>query len=254
MTFVRALTLSLLVSACATGPEPKPTPPLPRRAAVPSGAPIVRVSAPAAPTTEEARIGKAELARARSLLSEARNELEPRQYELLDNKLTEAERAFGRFEEFAKATGRAAEVARGTEGLAEARSGSELGELTRVGPLLAFLVLLWPSSTRRDRRMTTARTGATRRRSSRSGCGRCRRRRDRCGRSSPPRARNPAWKRPRRTGRRGRTELSLTRTGSLNRASLKTRRANTTGPAAMDHSNPACPGGYVATTHAESIA
>jgi hypothetical protein len=94
------------------------------------------------------RIGKVDLDQARALLSRARNDLEPRQWEVLDRKLTAAERAFERFSSAAKTSGQAAEVMRGAEGLAQAgRARTVAGVLSRVGPVLVALVLLWPSST-----------------------------------------------------------------------------------------------------------
>jgi hypothetical protein len=85
------------------------------------------------------------------LLAEARNELEPRQWELLDTKLTEVERAFERFNRAAAASGKVAEVARGTDGVADAGRTGEvtegIGAVARAGPLLALLILLWPAET-----------------------------------------------------------------------------------------------------------
>jgi hypothetical protein len=100
------------------------------------------------PAQQPSRIGQADLEQARALLSQARSDLEPRQWEALDRKLTAAERAFERFSTAAKASGQAAEVVRGAEGLAQAsRARMVAGALSRVGSLLVGLVLLWPSST-----------------------------------------------------------------------------------------------------------
>ncbi|WNG17513.1 DUF6310 domain-containing protein [Cystobacter fuscus] len=89
-----------------------------------------------------------DLDKARALLSRAREDIEPRQWEQLDRKLTAAERAFERFSRAARTSGQAAEVARGAESLARAgRAGTLAEALPRVGPLLAVLVLLYPSST-----------------------------------------------------------------------------------------------------------
>jgi hypothetical protein len=100
------------------------------------------------PVRQPSRIGKADLEQARALLSRARSDLEPRQWEALDRKLTAAERAFERFSTAAKTSGQAAEVVRGAEGIAQAgRARMVAGALSRVGPLLVGLVLLWPSST-----------------------------------------------------------------------------------------------------------
>ncbi len=100
------------------------------------------------PAPERSWIGKADLDKARALLSRAREDLEPRQWEQLDRKLTAAERAFERFSRAARTSGQAAEVARGAEGLAQAGRASEAPlALSRVGPVLVALVLLWPSST-----------------------------------------------------------------------------------------------------------
>ncbi|HYO57410.1 MAG TPA: DUF6310 domain-containing protein [Archangium sp.] len=100
------------------------------------------------PAPERSWIGKADLDKARALLSRARKGLEPRQWEQLDRKLTAAERAFERFSRAARTSGQAAEVARGAEGLAQAGRASEAPlALSRVGPALMALILLWPSST-----------------------------------------------------------------------------------------------------------
>ncbi|HYO72194.1 MAG TPA: DUF6310 domain-containing protein [Archangium sp.] len=100
------------------------------------------------PVQQRSRIGKADLDQARALLSRARNDLEPRHWEALDRKLTAAERAFERVSRAAKTSGQATEVVRGAEGLAHAgRASTVAGALSRVGPVLVALVLLWPSST-----------------------------------------------------------------------------------------------------------
>ncbi|WP_157758755.1 DUF6310 domain-containing protein [Cystobacter fuscus] len=66
----------------------------------------------------------------------------------MDHKLTAAERAFESFSRATRMSGQAAEVARGVEGLAQAGRASEAPlALSRVGPVLVALVLLWPSST-----------------------------------------------------------------------------------------------------------
>lgn len=99
---------------------------------------------------EPSRIGRLDLARARTLLSEARNELSPRHSRLLEQKLAEAERAFERFNRVASASGKAAEVARGAQGAAAARRTNALRGLVRpraTGPLLILLALLWPAPT-----------------------------------------------------------------------------------------------------------
>ncbi|MBM7113898.1 hypothetical protein [Archangium primigenium] len=97
---------------------------------------------------EHPPIAKADLEQARALLLQARNDLEPRQWEALAGKLTAAERAFERFSQATKASGQAAEVVRGAEGIAQASRARAWVEVSpRVGPLLVFLVLLDPSST-----------------------------------------------------------------------------------------------------------
>ncbi|HYO59382.1 DUF6310 domain-containing protein, partial [Archangium sp.] len=115
----------------------------------PTSGPRIRLlSAPMEPTPDRSWIGKADLDKARTLLSRARKDIEPRQWEQLDRELTAAERAFERFSRAARTSGQAAEVARGAEGLAQAgRAGTLAEALPRVGPLLAVLVLLHPSST-----------------------------------------------------------------------------------------------------------
>jgi hypothetical protein len=100
------------------------------------------------PAPERSWIGKGDLDKARALLAQARKDLEPSQWEQLDRKLTAAERAYERFSRAARTSGQAAEVARGVEGLARAGRASETPwVLSRVGPVLVALVLLWPSST-----------------------------------------------------------------------------------------------------------
>lgn len=141
-----------MLCACAITPAPMPVPSSPQEApATTSHAQIQRVSASSSPRAAGPRIGKADLDQARALLSDARDELEPHRWALLDSRLAKAERAWERFNTVAKASGRAAEVARGAEGLAEAGRTSEtvkgLEALRRAGPLLAVLILLWPSST-----------------------------------------------------------------------------------------------------------
>jgi len=142
-------TLLLLVSACASAPAPPSMPRTHAFAPIPHPGPSIRlVLAPKDPVPEGSRIGKANLDEARAQLSRARHDLEPRQWETLDRKLTAAERAFERFSTAAKMSGQAAEVARGAEGIALAgRARTFAGALSRVSPLLVGLVLLWPSST-----------------------------------------------------------------------------------------------------------
>ncbi|PTL79940.1 hypothetical protein DAT35_31445 [Vitiosangium sp. GDMCC 1.1324] len=141
--------LLVLLSACASAPAPQPMPRPHAFASTPTSGPRIRlVSAPMEPAPERSWIGKADLDKARALLSRARKDIEPRQWEQLDRKLTAAERAFERFSRAARTSGQAAEVERGVEGLAQAgRAGSLAEALPRVGALLAVLVLLYPSST-----------------------------------------------------------------------------------------------------------
>lgn len=94
------------------------------------------------------RIGGVDLAQARMLLSRARQDLEPRHWELLDRKLTAAERAFERFSILSRTNRQAAEVERGAKRLAPAgQARTFTGALSRVGPFLIGLVLLWPAPT-----------------------------------------------------------------------------------------------------------
>ena len=141
--------LLVLLTACASAPAPRSMPRPHAFASTPTSSPRIRlVSAPMEPAPERSRIGKADLNKARALLSQARKDLEPRQWEQLDRKLTAAERAFERFSRAARTSGQSAEVARGVEGLAQAGRASETPlVLSRVGPVLVALVLLWPSST-----------------------------------------------------------------------------------------------------------
>ncbi|KFA86823.1 hypothetical protein Q664_51460 [Archangium violaceum Cb vi76] len=141
--------LLLLLTACASAPAPRSLLRPHALASTPTSGPRIRlVSAPMEPVPERSWIGKADLDKARALLSRARRDLEPRKWEQLDRKLTAAERAFDRFSRAARTSGQAAGVARGVEGLAQAGRASEAPlALSRVGPMLVTLVLLWPSST-----------------------------------------------------------------------------------------------------------
>ncbi len=141
--------LLVLLTACASAPAPQSMPRTHAFASTPTSGPRIRlVSAPMEPAPERSWIGKADLDKARALLSRARKDIEPRQWEQLDHKLTAAERAFERFSRAARTSGQAAEVARGAEGLAQVGRASEAHlALSRVGPVLVALVLLWPSST-----------------------------------------------------------------------------------------------------------
>ena len=130
--------LLVLLSACASAPASWPMPRSHALASTPSPVPRIRlVSAPMGPTPERSWIAKADLDKARVLLSRAREGLEPRQWEHLDRTLTEAERTFERFARAARASGRIAEVARSAEGLGQVGRVETLTEmLPRVGPLL----------------------------------------------------------------------------------------------------------------------
>ncbi len=149
MRFRACVALLLFASACASAPASLS---MPRHQAVvptrPLGPSIHLVSAPMDPVQQQSRIGKADLDKARALLFRARTDLEPRQWEALDRKLTAAERAFERFSRAAKASGQAAEVVRGAEGVTQAGRARTLAEfLPRVGPLLVGFILLYPLST-----------------------------------------------------------------------------------------------------------
>ncbi len=141
--------LLVLLTACASAPASQSMPRSQAFASTPTSSPRIRlVSAPMEPAPDRSWIGKADLDKARALLSRARKDIEPHQWEQLDRKLTAAERAFERFSRAARTSGQAAEVARGAEGLAQAGRASEAPlALSRVGPVLVALVLLWPSST-----------------------------------------------------------------------------------------------------------
>jgi hypothetical protein len=147
MLFRVCFALLLWVSACASVPAP---PEMSRSSAfVPTPSPNPRIQFVSARTdSQQPPIGKADLEQARALLFQAHNDLKPRQWEALNGKLTAAERAFERFAQATKASGQAAEVMRGTERLAQVgRAKAWVEVLPRVGPLLVFLVLLYPSST-----------------------------------------------------------------------------------------------------------
>jgi hypothetical protein len=151
---LRAFVLALmcLLPACVTGPKSQPSQ-LPERSE-PGPSPSDRIELVSTSTDsrlEPSRIRRANLDEARALLSEARTELEPSQWALLDGKLAAAEEAWKRFEALARASGRAAEIGRGAEGLAEAgrvgEASKNIRTLPRIGPLLVLLALLWPSKT-----------------------------------------------------------------------------------------------------------
>jgi len=103
------------------------------------------------PQTPPPTIGWAEIERAKAMLAAAKGELQPKQYELLESELVEAETAFQRFSALVKASGEAAEVVRAPEALTGAQRASLLTEglsaLTRAGPSLVALALLWPAET-----------------------------------------------------------------------------------------------------------
>jgi len=141
--------LLVLLTACASAPAPQSMPRPHAFASIPTSGPRIRlVSAPMEPTPDRSWIGKVDLDKARALLSRAREDIEPRQWEQLDRELTAAERAFERFSRTARTSGQVAGVTRGAESLAQAgRAGTLAEALPRVGPLLAVLVLLYPSST-----------------------------------------------------------------------------------------------------------
>jgi hypothetical protein len=147
MHFRVCFALLLWVSACASAP---PSPSLSRSStfapAPPSHPRLQFVSART--DVEQPPIGKADLEQARALLLQARNDLEPSQWEALAGKLTAAERAFERFSQATKASGQTAQVMRGVEGLSQVgRARTWVEVFPRVGPLLVCLVLLYPSST-----------------------------------------------------------------------------------------------------------
>jgi hypothetical protein len=163
--------LVFLLSACASAPLSPST--LRSHLPVPSPPPapsIRRVSAPMEAVQQGARIGRTDLEQARTLLSRARNDLEPRQWERLERKLEAAERAFERFSKAVKASGQSAEVGRGAEAAAQASHARTFaGALSRVGPLLGGLILLWPATAPPSLSSTAARLGVTLNRSWRHG-------------------------------------------------------------------------------------
>jgi hypothetical protein len=121
--------LLLTLSGCAITPSRTPATPAPATTQPqprPASVPIELTSAASPPPGDPSIIGRATIEEARALLSRARNQLEVRQWKLLDTKLTEAERAFERFEAAARTSGRAAHVARGMKGVAEAGRGMSL--------------------------------------------------------------------------------------------------------------------------------
>src|SRR5688572_10482750 len=81
----------LVFAACAAPPAPRPV--LTRKVQV-QPAPALRVQLVGdveAPGPQPSRIGRADLDQARALLTRARTELQPSQWELLDRRLAEAE-------------------------------------------------------------------------------------------------------------------------------------------------------------------
>jgi hypothetical protein len=74
--------LLLLLTACASAPAPQSMPRPHASAPTPTSGPRIRlVSAPMEPAPERSWIGKADLDQARALLSRARRDIEPRQWE-----------------------------------------------------------------------------------------------------------------------------------------------------------------------------
>jgi len=147
MCFRVCTALLLFLSACASAPV---SPSMTRSSAfAPTPASHARIQFVSARTdSRRSPIGKADLERARALLFQARNDLEPHQWKALAGKLTSAERAFERFSQATRASGQTAQVVRGMEGLSQVdRAKTWVKDLSRVGPLLVFLVLLYPSST-----------------------------------------------------------------------------------------------------------
>src|SRR5689334_19534675 len=117
--------LLLLFASCATGPSPTPGATGIKRM-------VVATAEGGASESTSSEIRKDDLVKARALLAQARTELEPKHWESLDGKLTEAERAWARYESLAKEVGQVARVPRGTQGVAEAqRVAREGGEVAR---------------------------------------------------------------------------------------------------------------------------
>src|SRR4051812_47893613 len=107
--------LAVLWRACATpAPRPEAPSPLAHLGPGPAGPP---------PTIEWG-----ELERAKALLAEAKGELQPQQYELIEEDLVQAEAAFQRFSTLAKAGGEAAEVVRSAEALTGAQRALQVAE------------------------------------------------------------------------------------------------------------------------------
>ena len=101
-----------------------------------------------APTAlERSRIGKADLDQARALLSRARQELGPAQWQLLDRKLAEAEQAWQRLDAVCRPAGGVAEVPR-AHPLAGfvATPTVATAQASAIGPLFLVLAALWPAS------------------------------------------------------------------------------------------------------------
>src|SRR5690348_5461622 len=79
-----------------------------------------------APQGPAQTISWADIERAKTLLAQARGELQPQQFEVLEQELVQAESAFQRFSTLAKARGQTAEVARGAEALVGAQRASQI--------------------------------------------------------------------------------------------------------------------------------
>ncbi len=164
--------LLVLLTACASAPAPQLMPrPHAFASTLTSGPRIRLVSAPMEPTPGQAWIGKADLDKARALLSRAREELEPRQWEQLDRKLTAAEQAFERFSRAARTSGQSAEVARGAQGLAQAGCTRTLAEALPEWARCSRCSFCSIPPAPPGLRSSVARPGSTLSGSSRHGCG-----------------------------------------------------------------------------------
>lgn len=136
-----AVGFCLLTAACASAPS------YPARSPTSLVSMMLGQTGPTPQATPP--IGLSEIQAARTLLSQAQAELEPRQYEVLEKGLVEAEAVFQRYVALAKVSGEVAEVARGAEAVAATKRASQiadgLGTVSRVGPLLVALAVVWPN-------------------------------------------------------------------------------------------------------------
>jgi len=141
--------VALLWLGCATTEIQEPRAREDRPASLPSRQQSLQLQmASDVEVLQGSRIVKADLERARALLTRARQVLQPPQWELLDRKLRAAEGSWARYETLARASGKPAGVPRSPApvlGLVGARTASAAAEVSSLNPLLLALGTLWPA-------------------------------------------------------------------------------------------------------------